>query len=62
MLLTNGQQCLYLYGTAGKTFQIQSSLNPLSTNAWTSVVTSGVMSTNLTNQWLTNLPTSSVPK
>lgn len=61
MVLTNGQKCLYLYGPSGKTFAIQSSLNPMSTNGWTTEVTSAVMTTNLT-QWFTNLPTSSVPK
>jgi hypothetical protein len=57
---TNNQPALTLYGQAGKSFQVQSSANPFSTNGWSAILTSGTLGTNLT-QVFTNVPKSSGP-
>ena len=54
---SNGVPNLALYGAAGKSFQIQSAANPLS-SSWTALLTSGTLGTNLT-QVFTNVPASS---
>ena len=58
---SNGVPNLALYGTAGKSFQIQSSVNPFSGSGWSAFLTSGTLGTNLT-QVFTNVPASSTPK
>ena len=60
-ILTNNQPGLILYGQAGKTFQLQSSTNPMSTNGWTAYATSAALGTNLT-QVFTNVPVSTTAK
>jgi hypothetical protein len=60
-LQTNRQGCLALYGPSGKSFQIQSSANPLSTNGWSAYLTSSTLGTNLT-QIFSNVPPSTTPK
>jgi hypothetical protein len=61
MFLTNGTACLILYGPAGNSFQIQSSATPMSSGTWAPYLTSGTLTTNLT-QIFTNVPTSATPK
>jgi hypothetical protein len=59
--LSNGTPGLVLYGPAGNTFQIQSSTNPMTPGTWTAYLTSGTLTTNLT-QIFPNVPTSTTPK
>jgi hypothetical protein len=61
MFLTNGTACLILYGPAGNSFQIQSSATPMASGTWSPYLTSGTLTTNLT-QTFTNVPTSATPK
>jgi len=58
---SNSAPAVILYGTAGKTFQVQSSANPTVSTGWSAFLTSGVLGTNLT-QVFTNVPASSSPK
>lgn len=58
---SNGLPCLVLYGPAGNTFQVQSSTTPMTPGTWSPYLTSGTLTSNLT-QVFTNVPVSATPR
>jgi hypothetical protein len=56
----NGRRDLIVFGPTGKSFQVQTSSNPTSTNGWTPVLTTGLMSSSLYQTFTNFAPVTSL--